>query len=212
MRAATYSFLPSDRCNDHRWRLNFGSTVAQKGQFRLRKVKALKNSDKALDASALETLALRYVSRYATTKHKLKAHLHRKVREKGGENEHLDMIEAIARKYEKLGYIDDALFAESRAASLLRKGYGQRRIANALKQAGIEESNQQQALNLSKQDKWDAAEQFARKRRIGPYANTLYDRAKRQKLLQAFLRAGHDYDIATKFIFAQPGEAINFDE
>ena len=185
--------------------------MAQKGQFRFWKVKALKNSDKALDADALETLALRYVSRYATTKHKLKSYLHRKVREKGGGNEHLQMIDGIARKYQELGYIDDALFAESRASSLLRRGYGQRRIANALAQAGIGESDQQKALSLSDQEKWDAAEKFARKRRIGPYAIRKYDRVKCQKLLQAFMRAGHDYEIAAKFVFAQPGEVVEPD-
>lgn len=182
--------------------------MAQKGQFRFLKVKALKNSDKALGESALEALALRYVSRYATTKHKLKTYLHRKVREKGGEEDHISLINNIAQKYEELGYIDDALFAQNRASALLLRGYGERRIMQALNQAGIDEPDQEKALNLGEKEKWNAAEKFARKRRIGPYASEQYDRAKCNKLLQAFLRAGHDYEIATKFVFAKPGEFI----
>ncbi|MEP2990094.1 MAG: RecX family transcriptional regulator [Parasphingorhabdus sp.] len=182
--------------------------MAQKGQLQFLKVKALKNSDKALNPKDLEALALRYVSRYATTKHKLKSYLHRKVREKGGEEDHVSVIIKIAEKYEQLGYIDDALFAEHRASSLLRRGYGERRIEQALKQAGIDKPNQVKALKLSEKGKWDAAEKFAQKRRIGPYASEQYDRAKCQKMLQAFMRAGHGYEIAAKFVFAKPGEMV----
>ena len=185
--------------------------MAQKGQFRFLKVKTLKNSDKALDQPALEALALRYVSRYATTKHKLKAYLHRKVREKGGEEDYFGSINNIAQKYEELGYIDDALFAQSRASSLLRRGYGARRIMQALKQAGIDEPDQKEALKLGEEGKWHAAKKFARKRRIGPYASEQYDRAKCNKLLQAFLRAGHDYEVAAKLVFAKPGERVEID-
>lgn len=185
--------------------------MAQKGQQRLLKVKALKNSDKALDQTGLESLALRYVSRYATTKHKLKTYLHRKVRERGGDDQHINAIEQLAEKYAELGYIDDALFAESRASSLLRRGYGERRVAQALNQAGIDEPDQQKALKLSEKGKWQAAEKFAQKRRIGPYAKEQYDRAKCNKLLQAFMRAGHGYEIAAKFVFAKPGEMVEID-
>jgi regulatory protein len=185
--------------------------VAQKGQLRLLKVKALKNSDKALNKTDLEALALRYVSRYATTRHKLRSYLHRKLREKGGDIGLVTCIDEVTERYADLGYIDDALFAQSRASSLLRKGYGERRIAQALKQAGIEEEDQKMALKLGEKGKWDAAEKFAQKRRIGPYASDQYDRAKCQKLLQAFLRAGHGYEIASKFVFAKPGEMIEMD-
>lgn len=185
--------------------------MAQKGQSQILKVKALKNSDKALDQSTLESLALRYVSRYATTKHKLTSYLHRKVREKGSEVDQTDAIIDIANKYEQLGYIDDALFAQSKASALQRKGYGERRIAQALKNAGISEPDQEKALTLSEKSKWEAAEKFAQKRRIGPFAPEEYDRAKRQKLLQAFMRAGHGYDIANRFVFAKPGEMVSPD-
>lgn len=185
--------------------------MAQKGQTQILKVKALKNSDKALDQSALESLALRYVSRYATTKHKLASYLHRKVREKNGDADQTDAITEITNKYERLGYIDDALFAQNKASALQRKGYGERRIAQALNNAGISEPDQKKALLLSEQSKWDAAEKFARKRRIGPFAPEEYDRAKCQKLLQAFMRAGHGYDIAIRFVFAKPGEMVSLD-
>ena len=175
------------------------------------KVKALKNSGKAIDAKGLEALALRYVSRYATTRYKLASYLHRKLREKGGEDDLMMAIDNIVEKYAEKGYIDDALFAQDRAHALLRKGYGERRIILALKQAGIDENDQEEALRISEKGRREAAKKFAQKRHIGPYANEQYDRAKCQKLLQAFLRAGHDYDIATRYVFAKPGETVEFD-
>ena len=69
--------------------------MAQKGQFGNVKVKALKNSGKAIDAKGLDALALRYVSRYATTRYKLASYLHRKLREKGGED---DLMMAMAER------------------------------------------------------------------------------------------------------------------
>ncbi|GAB5487058.1 MAG: hypothetical protein Pars2KO_06280 [Parasphingorhabdus sp.] len=175
------------------------------------RVKALRNSDKALDESALEAFALRYVSRYATTRHKLKNYLIRKLREKGGPDRLEAAIDNIVNKYAEMGYIDDALFAQSRASALLRKGYGKRRIMHALKQAGIAEVDQEQARQLSEEGHWQAAQKFAQKRRIGPYASEQHDRKQCQKLLQAFLRAGHDYEIAAKYVFAKPGETIDLD-
>lgn len=200
---ATYS------SHGHAWRLNSGSTVAQKGQARISGVKALKNDDKALKQSGLESLALRYVSRYATTRHKLKAYLHRKVRERGWNDEKPAAINDIAEKYAKLGYIDDALFAKSRASALLRKGYGKRRVALALDQAGIDDADRADALLLTDAQIWEAAVKFAKRKSAGPYAEEQYDRAKCQKLLQAFLRAGHSFEIASKFVFAKPGENID---
>lgn len=172
-------------------------------------VKALKNSDKALEQSGLESLALRYVGRYATTRHKLKAYLRRKVRERGWKGPKPAEIDDIAQKYAELGYIDDALFAKSRASALLRRGYGKRRVSQALNQAGIDETDRIEALRLTDAQSWEAADRFARRKLVGPYAKEQPGRAECQKLLQVFLRAGHSFEIASKFVFAKPGEHID---
>lgn len=173
------------------------------------RVKTLKNSDKALDQNKLESLALRYVERYATTRHKLKAYLQRKIREKGWKTEQLPDLDALADRFSDLGYVDDAHFAENRAAGLARRGYGERRIVLALHQAGIAEEDRHSAMEIIDLERWKAADRFARRKSIGPYAKEEYSRDKCQRLLQAFLRAGHSYEIATKFVFAKPGEWID---
>lgn len=169
----------------------------------------MKNRVKPLNQIQLRDLALRYVSRYATTRHKLKAYLHRKLRERDWREEQPPDIETMIEKFVDLGYIDDALYAKSRAADLTTRGYGKRRVAQALYQAGIEEGDDIDALQFSDAKKWEAAKTYARKKSIGPFALEQHEPDKRRKQLQAFLRAGHDFTIASRFVSAAPGEMID---
>lgn len=171
----------------------------------------MKNSGKALDRNSLQELALRYVSRYATTRHKLKSYLFRKLRERDWSEDQPANVDAMVERFVELGYIDDALFAKNRAAALINRGYGKRRVSQALYQAGIEEGDDRQALDLSDAKQWDAARTFARKKSIGPFAQEQADQDKCRKQLQAFLRAGHSFDIASRFVFAKPDEEIDRD-
>jgi len=201
--------------------------VAQKGQWFSIRDEALKNSGKPLDQNKLQELALRYVGRYATTRHKLKVYLFQKLRERGWSSDQPDsleraesaepsmsaekVVEDLVERFADLGYIDDALFAKNRAAALTNRGYGKRRVSQALYQAGIAEGDDRQALDLSDVRQWDAARTYARKKSIGPFAAEPADQDKCRKQLQAFIRAGHGFDIASRFVFAKPGEEIEED-
>lgn len=157
-----------------------------------------------LDGESLEQLALFYVGRYATTRAKLRTYLTRKLRERGWAEEHMPHIEALAEKFAELGYIDDAAFAQDRAASLARRGYGARRVEQALYAAGIEEKDAMGARDLAEDNAWEAALTFVRKRRFGPFAAAPLDQDRKRKALAAMVRAGHSFDIARKFIDAEP--------
>jgi regulatory protein len=61
------------------------------------------------------------------------------------------------------------------------------------------------------QSRFDAAQNFARRKRIGPFAETQSDPDKQRKQLQAFLRAGHDFDLARRFVYASPGDEVEPD-
>lgn len=179
--------------------------MAQKWQRGPGGAKALNYSGKPLDEERLRELAIRYVGRYATTRRKLKTYLVRKIRERGWGGAEAADIEKLVENFSQLGYVDDALYARSKAASLTDRGYGKRRVTQALYEAGIEEGDDREALELSEERKWEAASKYARKKRIGPFAQEQADDDKRRKQLAAFLRAGHDYTVASKFVFAEPG-------
>lgn len=158
-----------------------------------------------LDAAKLEALALHYVGRYATTRAKLRAYLKRKLAERGWDGDAPAAIEPLVAKLAGLGYVDDRAFASSRATSLARRGYGARRLDLALRVAGIEEDDGEDARRIAADAAWDSAEIYARKRRLGPFAEQRAERAAREKALAAMVRAGHPFDIARRFVSADPG-------
>ena len=179
-----------------------GSTMAQTWRMTGR---TRKKPRPPLDDEKLEQLALFYVGRYATTRAKLRSYLSRKIRERGWEGGSEADLEGLAEKFSELGYIDDAAFAEARARSLARRGYGARRVDQALFAAGIADVDGADARQIAADNSWDAALAFARKRRFGPFAAEIADPDRKRKFIAAMMRAGHSFEIARKFVDADPG-------
>jgi regulatory protein len=165
-----------------------------------------------LDPESLERLALFYVGRYATTRSKLGGYLARKVRDRGWAGEGTPPVEDLVDRFTELGYVDDRAFAVSRAAALQRRGYGERRIDQALYAAGIADEDAAPAKAEIEDGAWAAALRFAERKRIGPFAAQEPDRAAQQKAFAAMLRAGHPMDLVRKLIKSPPGEVPNVDE
>ncbi|HEX8217404.1 MAG TPA: RecX family transcriptional regulator, partial [Allosphingosinicella sp.] len=138
-----------------------------------------------LDAEGLERLALFYAGRYATTRSKLRAYLARKLREKGWAGEGDAPVDRLVERLAELRYVDDKAFAASRAASLGRRGYGERRVRQALAAAGIDEEDAVDAREQARAAAWASALRFAEKRRIGPFAEHESDRPSRDKAMAA---------------------------
>jgi regulatory protein len=152
-----------------------------------------------------------YVGKYATTQAKLTTYLARKIRERGWNNERPPEIDALAGQFAELGYINDAQFAEARSRSFVRRGYGERRLNEDLRASGIGESDAVPAKEHMTESTFTAAENFARRKRLGPFAKEPAPPEKRQKQLHAFLRAGHGFEVAKRFVNAAPGEIIEED-
>jgi regulatory protein len=159
-----------------------------------------------LDEPALEQVALAYAGRYATTRARLTAYLRRKLRERGWEGKGDPPVADLVARMAALNYVDDRAFAAARAASLTRRGYGERRVGEAMRAAGIDEEDSADAREAARDHAWDAALRFAQRRRIGPFAATEPDRAARDKACAAMLRAGHRLDLARRILAARPGE------
>lgn len=158
-----------------------------------------------LDEESLRELAIRYVGRYATSRHKLASYLARKLRERGWEEEAAPDIEGLVSKMDELGFVDDEVYAGMKARSLTARGCGVRRVGEALYAAGIEEPDRAVAEEEARAAAFDSARRFACKRRIGPFASEPADPDRRQKQIAAFLRAGHELRVARLFIESLPG-------
>lgn len=162
---------------------------------------------KPLDAARLNDLALAYVARFATSAAKLEDYLKRKLRERGWAGadapdplEPPDLAALVAR-YVEAGYIDDTAYARAKSGSLLRRGYGERRIGQALGAAGIAEDVRAEVRSGPSEQR-AAALAMARKRRFGPFGQVLPERPLREKQLSAMLRAGHPLDSARVLVNA----------
>lgn len=165
-----------------------------------------KSPQRPLDAERLERLALFYAGRYAVTRAKLAAYLTRKLRERGWDGAGDPPVERLVARFAELGYVDDRAFADARAASLGRRGYGARRVDQALRAAGIGQEDGAAAREQARGQAWDAALRFAERKRIGPFAAERPDRPGREKALAAMLRAGHPLGLARRIAGAAPGE------
>lgn len=152
-----------------------------------------------LDAARLEELALGYVARFATSAAKLEAYLGRKLRERGWAGEDEPPVGALVARLVSAGYVDDEAFARARATGLARRGYGARRIAQALGAAGIG-SELVETVRGTEGEARRAALTLARKRGFGPFGPTPPDRGRREKQIAAMLRAGHRLDSARELV------------
>lgn len=159
-----------------------------------------------LNDATLRELALHYAARYATSRARLASYLRRKLKERGWEGEAPPSPDALVERMADLGYVDDAVFARTKGASLARRGYGPRRIAQSLTGAGIAAPDRAEAEADATAAIWTAADAFARRKRIGPYAASPPDRDQRAKMIAAFLRAGHSHATARLWVNAAPGE------
>lgn len=176
-----------------------------------------KRVPKPLDETKLRDLALHYAARYATTAAKLESYLIRKIRERGmaEQDEVVDIpavVGGIVDRLVELKYVDDDAYAKARSGSLLRRGYGARRVNEALRHAGVDEATRDSHIPGIPTSR-EAAITLARKRRFGPFGKGEYDEdgeetqpldsAKRQKQIAAMLRAGHAFDTVRVIIDAR---------
>lgn len=165
-----------------------------------------------LDEDKLNELALRYVGRFATTRAKLRGYLARKVRERGWSGAREPDFDDIATRFAERGYIDDAAYALGRSRALALRGYGKRRVLEALRMAGIEEEDSVSARDHAELEAVNAALRFARKRRLGPFAQAqVSDPKQREKAIGAMIRAGHSYGLARAIILLAPGDCIDLE-
>lgn len=159
-----------------------------------------------IDQSALERMALRYVERYATTRAKLVQYLTRKLRERGADGT-ID-VAGLADRMAELRYVDDRAFAEARVTAMARRGLGPRRVRDALRHAGVGEDDAGAVADTIDEGALAAAIAFARRRRIGPFAQQQAERDLREKQVGAMVRAGHSPGLSRAIASLGPDDDI----
>lgn len=169
--------------------------------------------------SYLENAALHYLERFASSSANLRRVLMRKVARSvahwGGESQdHIAQVDATLVKLARLGYLNDAAYAESKVRALHRSGKGTRTIRATLAAKGVGGEHADAALVSLAEDVAEpdlaAAIRLARKRRLGPFRPN--GRAElRNKDLAALARAGFDFDTCRRVIDAETPEDLESD-
>lgn len=151
--------------------------------------------------------ALAYLERYATSLANLRLVLERKVaraaRHHGTDaNAYAPMIDAVLDKCSRSGIVNDRSFAETKLASLRRKGASTRKIAAHLGAKGVARQMIDAVLDQDETSDVSAARRFAQRRRLGPWRKGHADenpetrRDKDRKDMAAMCRAGHSISAA----------------
>ena len=174
-----------------------------------------------ITASYLENAALHYLERFSSSRANLRRVLMRKVERSlahhGGEmSETAEMLDTLIAKLTRLGYVDDAAYAETKTRSLHRRGGSLRTIRATLSAKGVEAEAAQAALETlaetSSNPDRDAAIALARRRRLGPFRAEEKRAALRDKDMAALGRAGFGWALCRAVIDAVSIEALAEEE
>jgi regulatory protein len=158
--------------------------------------------------AGLEASALRYLERFDCSSERLRKVLAERVAKAvragvEGAAAAPAIIDEILQRYRENGLLNDERFAKNFAQSLRARGGSRRVIEMKLRARGISSELSQQALKTeesSATSELEAAQAFARRRRLGPHRKPELRAPFRQKDLMALARAGFDFDTAKHVI------------
>ncbi|CAK0765110.1 Regulatory protein RecX [Azospirillaceae bacterium] len=177
---------------------------------------------KPVTEQSLEDAAVAYLERYAASetgvRRVLMARVDRSFRLHGTNRDQGRLwVEALIERFRRLGFLNDAAYARTKALSLRRRGASTRAIRDRLAAQGIAPDLTQAALIEAAQEILDvseneerlpdeadeaAAKAFARRRRLGPFRAPQERAERRMKDIAALGRAGFSYETARRVIDA----------
>ncbi len=170
---------------------------------------------KKATATYLENAGAHYLGRFAASRAQVRDVLMRKVR-RSAEHHGTDveegekLVDDILGKFERLGFLNDAAYAEMRVRSLHERGTPVQGIRYKLREKGVGADVIDGALACFAEDEeardldMRAAVKFAERRRLGPFSGADEDgrRDRREKDLAQLARAGFSYDVAERVLGA----------
>ena len=166
-----------------------------------------KPQSKPMWQNKTEHRALYYLGRYHASTHQFEAmlmrHYYRQKIKPCKFNDYKKFVHALIIKLERLGYLNNKTYLESKIRQFYEKGKSKYYIQTALKQKGFKEKEVEEALReyaeqneeTSAQLELNAAKQFIQKKSLGPYNKKTQSSEQSKKELAKFLRAGFSYDL-----------------
>ena len=155
----------------------------------------------------LRDLAYSYIEKYNPSRQQTKTFLLKKYLTKfqgsKSRKEVSEIIDKIVFSLEKNNYLNDALYSDSRARNLYRRGY-------SLKSKGLEEKFIKESIEKIKNEKSDpdfvSAIKICKKKRIGPMRPEANRELFYKKDMGVLARSGFSYDISKKLLSMEENE------
>ena len=195
-------------------------TDSRRGPARGRAKRGPREPGPAPTRAALHEAALAYLARGAATADSVKKTLERRIGNwarrsvragrdaegiAGDAGKARELIEEIVGRLREVGLVNDTTFAENRARRMSSAGRSRRAISAHLAQKGVDAATVREAVPHDAGAELGAALQFARKRRIGPFAadddapaGREERRAAERKALGTLARAGFDWNVCDR--------------
>lgn len=182
-----------------------------------RKERKKPRGPKKVTEKYLERVALWYLDRWGGASGRLRRLLLRRVQDSErvhgtDPEEGRRWIEALILRLQENGVLNDRLVAESRARSHFAKGQALSAVARKLRQDGLGDEDIQAAIERLAEERpapnLEAAANYARRRRLGPYRAETEREGRRERDLAALARRGFDYQTARCVIEAESVEAL----
>lgn len=171
------------------------------------KKECVKKIPRKMTQQRLKNIALYYLKRFETSEANLRNVLKKRIDAYAYYDKNFDRQEAyiwldnLLANFVELKYVDDERFAEMKIRAYLAAGKSPRYISGKLKEKGIDEHLVDNLLIEQEFDPLESALKLARKKKIGPYCQSIDIRKERRsKDLAILVRAGFDYDIAIKVL------------
>ncbi len=169
-----------------------------------------RRAPRRVTAADLKGLALDYLDRFSATRQRLRQVMLRKIRlsARAHGDDPAPIVAALDEAIQWLegrGFLSDRTYAENKARALVARGTSRQRILANLAAKGVGGEDAREALNSLaleyEEPELEAAQRFARRRRIGPYrADAEARAAARTKDLACMARAGFAGRVARQVI------------
>ena len=170
----------------------------------------LKNKKKTLELTIEEmrNFALVYIEKYAPSKQQLKTYLLKKYLKANitniSKNNITSLIEIVTEDLEKMKFINDKFYSDSKAKSLIQKGLSINKIRNYLINKGIGEKYIKDTIEKINENNDDqdffSAVKICKKNRIGPSRNENNRPLFYKKDMGILARSGFGFEVSKRVL------------
>ena len=178
----------------------------------------IKNKKKNLKVTVEEmrNFSFNYIEKYAPSKQQLRTYLLKKYIKSKIPNTNkknlTDLIDAVLQDLEKLKFINDEFYSNSKAKSLIRQGSSINKIRNYLLSKGVKDKYIKETLDNIKENNEDqdffSAIKICKKKRIGPARDENNRPLFMKKDLGILARSGFSFDTSKRVLDIEKDEYL----